>query len=175
MKKGFTLVELIVSVTIIAVVSSALLLGWNPARDIFNLRHAAFQVANDLRRTQQLSLSTHEFDCLPLPSEAYTGFGLYLETSSPTGYKVFENCSSDNRIWNSGEEVETLSFTDGIEIQSLEKTGSLVNSLSVLFVPPDPDTYINEEASGQEVEITLTNGSSTAVIKINNSGRIEVE
>ena len=175
MKKGFTLVELMVTVVVIAIVSSALLLSWTPAQKAFNLRHAAFQLADDLRRTQQLSLSTQEFDCNPLPAEDHTGFGRYLNTSSPTAYQIFENCSSANRIWDSGEEKETLGFAKDIEIQSLKKTDISVSSLSVFFVPPNPDTYINEDVAGQEAEITLTNGSSTAVIKINNSGRIEVD
>jgi len=176
MKKGFTLVELMVTVVVIAIVSSALLLSWTPAQKAFNLRHAAFQLADDLRRTQQLSLSTHTFDCDPLPAEDYTGFGLYLNTSSSTtAYQIFENCSSDNRVWDSGEEKETLNFAQDIEIQSLEKTGVSVSSLSVFFVPPNPDTYINEEVAGEEAKITLTNGSSTAVVKINSSGCIEVD
>lgn len=174
MKKGFTLVELMVVVAVIAISSSILLLNWEPAQKAFNLRHAAFQLAEDLRRAQQLSLSTHQFQCNPLPAEDHTGYGLYLNTSSTTSYQVFENCNDENRSWDSGEERETLHFTSGISIQGLKVGSSPVNNLSILFVPPNPDTYINENSSGQEAEITLTNGKATAVVKINNGGRIEV-
>ena len=175
MKKGFTLVELMVVVVVIAVVSSAILLSWEPARESFDLRHAAFQIAGDLRRIQQLSLSTQQFHCSPLPAEDHTGYGLYLNTNSSTSYQVFENCNDANRSWDSGEEQQTLSLTSGVSIQGLKVGGSTVNSLSILFVPPNPDTYINENSGSSEAEITLTNGTTTAVIKINNSGRIEVE
>ena len=174
MKKGFTLVELMVSVAVVGILSASVLIGWRPARAMFHLRHAAFQVAGDLRRTQQLSLSTHQFNCQTLPPENYTGFGLYINTSTPTSYQVFENCSSDNHTWDSGETKETLYFPKGVIIQGLKKGGTSVSSLSILFVPPNPDTYIDETSSGTEAEITLTNGASTAVIKINNSGRIEI-
>lgn len=174
MKKGFTLIELMVSVTVISILSATVLIGWRPAREMFRLRHAAFQVAGDLRRAQQLSLSSHQFTCSPLPPENYMGFGLHITTADSTSYQIFENCSSSNHIWDSGETQETLYFTDGITIQGLKKGGVSVSSLNVLFVPPNPDTYIDETSSGTEAEITLTNGTSTSVIKINNSGRIEV-
>lgn len=174
MKKGFTLIEMMVSITVVGILSASVLLGWRPAQATFHLRQAAFQIAGDLRRTQQLSLSAHQFTCQTLPPESYTGFGLYFNTATPTSYQVFENCSADNRTRDSGETQETLYFPADVTIKSLTQNGTSVDSLNVLFVPPNPDTYINETSSGTEAEITLTNGTSTAVIKINNSGQIEV-
>ena len=90
---------------------------------MFNLRHASFLVAGDLRRAQQLSLSTHQFSCNPLPPESYMGFGLYLSTGSASSYQVFENCSSDNRSWDSGETQETIYFSNGISRSEERRVG----------------------------------------------------
>lgn len=173
MKKGFTLIELVVSVVVIAIMSSALFLNWRPAQETFALRQAAFQLMGDLRRVQQLSLSTQEFSCNPLPAEGHTGFGLYLNSGDSDSYQVFENCNDANYSWDSGEEIETLNFPSGVTVQSF--TPSSGGALSIFFVPPNPDTYINDLSSGPEAEITLTNGSLTAVVKVNNSGRIKLE
>jgi len=173
MKKGFTLIELVVSVGVIAIISSALFLNWRPAQGTFALRQAAFQLMGDLRRVQQLSLSTQEFSCVPLPAESHTGFGLYLNSGDSDSYQVFENCNDANYSWDSGEEIETLNFPSGVTIQSFTPSSS--GALSIFFVPPDPDTYINDLPSGQEAEITLTNGSLTAIVKVNSSGRIKLE
>jgi prepilin-type N-terminal cleavage/methylation domain-containing protein len=169
MKKGFTLVELMVATVVIAIMSAVLLLSWRPAQEAFYLRQGAFQLAGDLRRTQQLSLSTQGFSCSP--PEGYSGFGVYLNTGSSGSYQIFENCNN-NYSWDSGEGLETISLPSGVTIDSFTPVGA---SLSILFIPPNPNTYIEEVASGAEAVITLTNGSSTTTITVNNSGLVEVD
>ena len=172
MNKGVTLVELLVSISVIVIMSAALLVSWHPAQDGFALRRSAANLSADLKRAQQSSISTKEFNCSPSPGEEYDGFGIYLTTNTPDSYQMYENCSVDY-VWNSGEEIEILNLEDGVEINSLKVNGVPVATLDLLFIPPNPDTYINNDKTGKEAIIELSNDSSTITVKINNSGKIE--
>jgi len=172
MNKGITLVELLVSISVMVVVSAALLVNWHPAQDSFALRRSAANLSADLKKAQQSSISTKEFNCSSSPGEEYDGFGIYLTTNTPASYQMYENCSVDY-VWDSGEEIEVFSLEDGVEINSLEVSGIPVATLDLLFIPPNPDIYINSDKTGEEAIIELSNGSSTTTVKINNSGKIE--
>jgi len=173
MNRGVTLVELLVSMSIIIVMSAVLLVNWHPAQDGFALRRSAANLSADLKRAQQSSISTKGFDCSPSPGEGYDGFGIYLTTNTSGSYQMYENCSADY-IWDSGEEIEILNLENGVEINSLKVEGVPVATLNILFIPPNPDTYINGDKIGKEAIIELINNSlSTTTIKINNSGKIE--
>jgi prepilin-type N-terminal cleavage/methylation domain-containing protein len=172
MNKGVTLVELLVSISVMVIMSAALLVNWHPAQDSFALRRSAANLSADLKRAQQSSLSTKEFNCSSSPGEEYDGFGIYLTTNTPVSYQMYENCSADY-VWNSGEEIEVLNLENGVEINSLKVGGVSVTTLNLLFIPPNPDVYINSEKVGKEAIIELSNDSSTTTVKINNSGKIE--
>ncbi len=172
MNKGITLIELLVSISVITIMSGALLINWHPAQDSFALRRSAAKLSADLKRVRQSSISTSEFSCSVSPGEEYGGYGIYLATASPDLYRMYENCNT-NYSWDSGEEIEILDLESGVEISSLKINGGSVTTLDLLFIPPNPDTYINTEKIGKEAIIELSNGSSTATVTINNSGKIE--
>ena len=172
MNKGVTLVELLVSISVMVIMSAVLLVNWHPAQDSFALRRSVANLSADLKRAQQSSISTKEFNCASSPGEEHDGFGIYLETNTPNSYQMYENCNADY-VWNSGEEIEVLSLENGVEINSLKVEGVSVTTLNLLFIPPNPDVYINSEKVGKEAIIELSNDSSTTTVKINNSGKIE--
>jgi prepilin-type N-terminal cleavage/methylation domain-containing protein len=177
MSKGFTIIELMVSVSIIALMAAAVFFNWRPVEDTFSLVRSAHQLSDDIRRVQQMSISTRSFAC-GSPDPEYSGYGIYLETDSPTEYYLFENCSTDNRLYRVGDQlIETQGLEDGVEILSIV-VGAGVNSASILFIPPDPKIYINESVSGVEAIITLALSrdiSQTKQVRINNGGRIEIQ
>lgn len=177
MSKGITVVELMVSIVIMALLAAAVFVNWRPAEETFSLIRSAHQLAGDIRRVQQLSISTRIFACEDIDAN-YSGYGLHLNTTDPGQYLVFENCGSTDRIYAelNDELLETQRLEEGVRVQSIE-VGSSVSSVSVLFIPPDPKVYINDQDSGVEAVITLeliSDVSQTREIKINTGGRIEI-
>lgn len=177
MSKGISVVELMVSVLIMALLAGAVFVNWRPAEETFSLIRSAHQLAGDIRRVQQLSISTRIFVCEDIDAD-YSGYGFYLNTTSPGQYLIFENCGRDDRLYVEANDklLETLYFEEGVQVQSIT-VGSSVSSASVLFIPPDPKVYINDQVSGVEAVITLElidDVSQTKEVKINNGGRIEI-
>ncbi len=177
MSKGFTIVELMVSITIIALMAGSVFFNWRPTEQTFALVRSAHQLADDLRRTQQMAVSTKVFTCSETDSD-YSGYGLYLNTNQATGYLIFENCDNDNWLYSEETDVilETQDLESGVQIQSLT-VDDPTSVASVLFVPPNPKVYINGVGVGKELIIVLElidDITRTKEIKINTSGRIEI-
>lgn len=175
--RGVTIVELIVSIALMALIAGAVFVNWQPADETFALVRSAHQLAGDLRRAQQLAISTRVFSCLEIDAD-YGGYGLYLTDGQPTQYLIFENCGSSNRVYDQliDQAVEFYQFEDGVQIKSIEVAGP-ATSASILFVPPDPIVYINDQKIGVEAVIILelvNSPNETKEIKINTRGRIEI-
>ena len=173
MNKGFTLVELMVSIAVIAIMTGALLINWHPTEDSFALRRSAAGLIADLKKAQQFSLSTKESGCVSPPGDGYSGFGIYLSTSSPNSYLLYENCNS-NYQQDAGEAIETIELENGVTIHSLNDGGG-VTTLDLLFISPDPDIYINQSGLTSKVGTIELEGAdgSTETVTINTSGKIE--
>ncbi len=177
MNKGFTIVELMVSITIMALMAGTVFFNWRPAEETFSLIRSAHQISDDLRRAQQMAVSTRAFECSEIDSD-YSGYGIYLSTLEPTQYYLFENCSDANWSYNDleDERLEIQNLEAGVEIDSIV-IGEGETSASILFLPPNPKVYINDVDSGIEVVITLklsNDASRTKQVKINTGGRIEI-
>ena len=175
--RGVTIVELIVSIALMALIAGAVFVNWQPADETFALVRSAHQLAGDLRRAQQLSISTRVFSCSEVHAD-YSGYGLYLTDNQPTQYLIFENCGSNNRLYDQliDQAFEFHQFENDVRIKSIDVGGPAV-SASVLFVPPDPIVYINDQKIGVEAIIILelvNSPSETKEIKINTGGRIEI-
>lgn len=82
-QRGFTLVELVVTVLLLSILAAAL---WQraPARESLTLLGRAEQLASDIRYAQALSMTTGERHCLvfePSSGPPYTGYRLRRDAS----------------------------------------------------------------------------------------------
>ncbi len=176
MNKGVTTIEMMVTIGLMAIMAAAVFFSWRPAEGGFSLTRSAHQLAGDLRRVQQLSISTRGFACVGR-NPVYSGYGFYLNVNSPAGYYIFENCGLGNWIYNAGEETLWQSLESGVRIKSVRVEGvnPSSNQVSVVFVPPNPRVYIQEKVSGHEAVIVLELIGTNQVreVRINNNGRID--
>ena len=154
--KGFTLIELIVAVSIIALLSVFMITNYKEGSTNFDERMSIQNIAQVIRLAQNKALAS---DCAVAPCR----FGVHFDTSSTT-IKIFDDANLNNQ-YDAGEEIETAELEEGISITSLSPSYSCNVSdecLDILFNPPDPTTIFNP--TGLDfVTITLTGGSSVVV------------
>jgi prepilin-type N-terminal cleavage/methylation domain-containing protein len=185
---GFTLVELIVSIAILATISGLFLANYSSLRKRAGLPAAANKLASDIRTAQSYALGAKKINNqIPLG-----GWGIYLRRNQ-SEYTIFaddgtgggadaekhDNFDTDYRIFCFAGEVGSCNST--ITINTLTGFDN-ANSGSIVFLPPDPIVYFDGQQAAKEstdpsVTITLRD-SSTGDFKnvvINFFGLVEVE
>lgn len=167
-KNGFTLIESLVVSGIIVMMLVLALPDFRAGQGQFALRRSAGKLAQDLRKTQELSMSAAQFSC-PVPKKM-AGYGIYFQSAAPNNvsYSLQAKCvdGSDSFI-----EKEKIVLEKDVKIKELRKDGAPVSSLNVFFYPPDPKVDL---AGANEVEIILFL-EKDIVVKINKAGLINVE
>ena len=167
--KGFTLIELIVVISIIGLLSGILFLGKTSGERRLALQRSAYQLSQDLREVQEMAMGAKETKC------GTHNFGIYLKQGSgQNSYILFGDCNANCHFDDSSSD-------EVLREVKLEKdvVYSLPSDLHIIFVPPDPEIYINSTDClndwGEETSVTLSLNSETKTVKINSAGRIEIE
>ena len=170
--KGFTLVELIVSIFIISLLSTAMLLNYRTGQEGAVLNRAAAFFETDLRRAQNLAVASSEFEGV-IPC----GYGLhFLDSRNYSLYvgRPSPSCTLSNRNFESGPDAIYQN------IKVIEQSAVFKSSFSdIFFEPPDPATFINNNRSigvSTAVEICLeVNLAKCRTLTIDTAGRIVIQ
>ena len=165
-KKGFTLVELIIVMTIIGIVAAIALPSYNKARNSKDLLLGREQVAGDIRMAQNYSYNTLKFN----GTFPKGGYGIRFDISDPRKYIIFADVDSD-QIYDTGEEFQEIELSRSVKISSLKVDGSEVSPVDVVFKPPYGNVFIELVGTKLEIEIKNSDGE-TKIIKVENSGLI---
>lgn len=167
--KGFTLTELLTVIAIISIMSVLVLPNYRIGERQFALQRSAYKLAQDLRRAQEMTMSAKEFPAAPPTFMGVYGINFQLNFTS---YILFADLNN-NKVFDSGEEIENLSLEKGVKISNLSPASEGPGPLNIAFTPPDPT--INFNPSDSLAIITITNDIQTKTIKINKAGLIYVE
>jgi len=163
---GFTLVEMLVSIFIIALMSGVFLVNYRAGGKGTELKNTAQKMASDIRLVQNYCLGAKDFNNAATPG----GWGVVIEQNN-NRYHIFADQNQNKTRQSAAESFMTINLPADVEISAM--TGG--NTATIVFVPPDPATYIN--GTSQEIAITLRdkNTLKTLVIRVNKVGLIEVE
>jgi prepilin-type N-terminal cleavage/methylation domain-containing protein len=165
-KKGFTLIELVVVIGLIALMTALVLPNYRSGDQRLALQRSAHKLSQDLRRVQEMAISAKEFD--GAPADYDYSYGVYLREDQPTQYILFADLDN-GKDYDSGEEIEILAFETRVEIGNL----SPASSLTIVFSPPDPTVTLSPDASS--VSITIEVETLQKNIRVNKAGLIYVE
>jgi len=145
-QKSMTLVELLVAITIILVLSGLILPNYRAVQKEFALFRESHKIAQNIRMVEQGALSSECSSCQ-----------ISFDISHPTSYEVL------------GKTVNLEKF---VKISSL-----IPSPLTIQFLPPNPNVLINGNSKPppDEAVIEITNGIHSKRIKVNYTGRIEIE
>ena len=158
---GFTMVELIITMTIFVTLSSVMLFNYNSMNTRLTLDTLAHQIAQWTRETQisAMSVKSHA-------GSYNAGYGLHFDTLVPKQFIFFADINGD-KIYTPGgtcgdvasECVQIVNLLKGNAIAMLcgENKGNpqgacptgleTLMDTDIVFTRPDPDAFINGEYS----------------------------
>jgi prepilin-type N-terminal cleavage/methylation domain-containing protein len=163
---AFTLIELIISIFIITMITGLFLANYHSANERQELIMAAQKLASDIRLAQSHSLGAKEFKGnVPLG-----GWGVRFVLDS-SDYIIFADDDGDFSYTGVSDKHDETNLPGGITInQFIGKT----TPVDIVFLPPDPVTYIKGDPSAISVDIQLSDGETTKTVKVNFLGLVDV-
>ncbi|MFA6551746.1 MAG: prepilin-type N-terminal cleavage/methylation domain-containing protein [Patescibacteria group bacterium] len=171
---GFTLVELLVSISILMIMSSMVLVNYNISGRNSALLLEAYKFAGDARRAQNMAMGSFELESTGTIPQG--GWGIYIpDTADDNIYYIYADMNG-NEDYDSGTDVifQTVALENNIVF-----TGASVNN-SIVFLPPDPRAFINGKNAGEtsvdsEITIVFSGAAGTKDVYLNDLGLIDIE
>lgn len=189
-KLGFTLTEILIVCTIIAILTGIIVIGHQSAKGQLALQRSANKLAQEIRRAEEMAMSAKECEIEGCGEDnPKGGYGIHFEKYSAQGatnyyiYLYADTTPPDER-YDSSDPKEIISLEKGVKVKDvkLKKPGNEISpdNISINFKPPDPTVSL-KKGNGEdfnEVEITLAledKESQTKTIIANKAGLITVE
>ncbi len=177
-QKGFTLIELIVVIALMAVIATLFLANYNGLRGPRNLKIAQNLLATNIRKTQSYILSARNVVAGGTTPAKY--YGLQF-TANSTQYVI----QSIDTNYNLNSALETVALPGGITISSIQYVSSSgvtnnTSSLQLAFASPyaklltynagaDCTTFANLVAAVQNAGCVLTLSDRNTIITLRDS------
>lgn len=168
---GFSIIELVVSVGIVAIMAGLFFANYRGGGIKTDLTGATQKLASDIRLAQNFSLGTKIFNNVTPRG----GWGIRINNDS-NNYIIFAD-NNRNYEYNedNDEKYSTIKMPANIVVSLIDVEGELVDFVDIVFLPPDPQIYINTERN-KNVEITVRENvnQSTKQLEVNFLGLIDV-
>jgi len=171
MKKSFTLVELLVVLSIMGFLSLVAFSGIKSSQSNLSVLRSAFALVSEIRKAQEWTLGQ---------KDGMTRYGVYVKNgNSPTdpGEIILFADKNNNGTYQFGpgqnEKIEDfIADKKGLEKGVFVKSITPNSQLNIVFEAPQPIIYFNNSTSSQEAEILLSNESFEVKVKVNRAGLI---
>lgn len=170
---GFTLVEALVSVGIVALIMSSILFNYSIFNDNLALTSAAQELAVTFRQAQTYGLTVRE---VAAGGGNFTSaYGVHIDKNDPTNYYLFADLNADQKYDVGGgcgsgptntDCVSKFTFRNGVKVSEICDGSSCppnpnAEVIDVTFLRPNPDAVIN-----------FINGSGSIVLGPSLTGKI---
>ena len=187
-KKGFTIIELIVTIGIFTLMTSVVLSNYRSFNINVDFINTVENVILVLRESQVYGAGGKKAGdsvvCPPTPATAFNcAYGVNFVNGSGS-YDFFVD-TNVNSIMDAGELIQTILLGNSTTITSLlcVRSGSpgvcVNNYASITFKRPSPDAVIVETPSPVNsldgVDITISNGIKTVIMKISSAGQMSIQ
>ncbi len=202
LKKGLTIVELLVTISIATVLMAIVAFNYGSSNDNLAIASAAQEMAVTIRQAQSYALGVRE---VAQSGGVFTaGYGIFVDITTPTEYILFADAPvappipGGNNTYDAGsgcgsgstECVERLVFRNGIVIDSIDAavgtcpSSNAARTLNIVFLRPDPELtlrFVNNGggticASETTAKIVLRSPKNKTVnIVLDKSGQISIQ
>lgn len=162
LRSGFTLIEMLVVISITALLSSVLIVYSRIGERQILLFREQSKVINIILKSKSLALQTY------VTGEKVCGYGVHFEV--PRTAILFrdlaDDCSASDDVYSgSTEDFEKLNLDNLIVFSEL-------NFTDILFIPPDPQVILTPSQASGSIFIKANDSDAVVKVKINSAGQV---
>ncbi len=195
--KGFTLVEMLISMAIIGMITGMMMANFRGGQQVAEVRLASDLLVDQIRAMQTSSLSGRLVSvcsggsnnlkvCEPknptvscsgggvCQKRVPTGYGLRFTTAPANSYLLFYDTDGDER-YDAGEELATIPYVSTNTVKLTASSAGI--PVDLVYAPPYGTLYVNGSATGTAtIMLTLGHQFGSQVRHVNVfrlSGKIE--
>lgn len=182
--KGFTIIELLVSVGILAVISSVVLANHTRFNGSVLLESLAYDIGLSIREAQVFGVSVRQYN-----SQFQIGYGVRFADSQ--SYSLFADVNQNKRFDDEDEIIQNYALQNGFRIQKFcgvmadgqidcsTDSSAPITHLAVVFLRPDPDAFMSSNELGvsySQGRVTVVSpGGDTREVEIASTGQISIK
>jgi len=189
---GFTLIEMVVSLSVVMVVTVMFIANFHTANKRTDLIMTAQNLAADLHLAQNHTLGLVKYHNSSEGTVPAGGWGINFDATN-NEYTLFADLDAASTVPGSGYMeydsalegnvnygARVTQMPPGIEISELKTDAALLNSrVNVTFLPPDPRTNIYRVAAAAtsttlDIKLKETQNNTTKTVRVNFLGLVEV-
>ncbi len=201
-KEGFTIIELLVAISILLVLSSAMLANYNSMNVRLTLDTLAHQAAQWVRETQVLAMSVKQTTG---GANAFPGYGLHFDRATPGEFVFFADFDGDKNYTpipggmkcadvgvecqkivtlRQGNTISKLCMASALSTGTAGDCGTFLfaSVVDVVFTRPDPDALIraldntNTVVDVSNARVTITAPSKyERTVEVWTTGQVSVQ
>jgi len=174
---GFTLIELIVVISIITIITTIVVFQQRNANDQFQLDNAANKFVFEIRKAQTYALGVQRYEEIDEDEQFDVGYGVYFRNAQDNiSFFADRPGGTLNRYDADDEVISTITFPEGITISGIQSGPMGVGNGSIVYRRPDPQAYIYAGGMRGNVRIGLRSLSGRRItIVVNRTGGITIE
>lgn len=171
-RAGFTLIEVLVVLGVMAIVSSSIISYNSSSRQQVALATETSKLTQLILRAKSLSISTYG------AVASVCGYGIELDYANNyyylSSYELGPSCDTPNVV-SSRNRLETFRVTNGVNLSNIVPGNQVAD---IIYLPPDPiiyttglsdNTVVNQ---GGSVKLVTANGMADKIISINSLGQV---
>ena len=196
LKSGFTLVELLVTISMFVIITGVILVNSNKFDSTVLLNNFTYDVALTIKQAQSYGVNVKESSS----GSFNTAYGVYFDLAqSKTNFVLF-NDVNDNKIYDglltacptdSVECIQKYSMTKGTGIKSIcagsdetDCKNNPADQLSIMFKRPNLSALIYSKIGGNplstekayaKIILAAQNGTATSTVVVTSVGQIYVK
>lgn len=183
-KRGFTLIEILVSMSIITILATVVLLSRNKYADNIKLKDQAYTIAIAVREAQAYSMGVRS----AAPGDFTIPYGVHIQMNTDD-ITLFADRNKNGRFDPSNEAVVVYPLSNSFGLQLCGTSGGVqncsgVDSYMVLFNRPNPTatmSFLNSQGNSingrtppAAIRVSLPN-SGSKTISIDSTGQVGIQ
>ena len=196
-KKGFTLIELMVTVTIMMIMTSVVLFDYNTFNDSSVLNNLAYDMSLTIRQAQVYGTAVRENGngtsagspiTVGSVNNFVSSYGVHFDHNNPNSFTLFT--ADITGTYDPANVLQTYQFQRGIKISQLCASypcldATTLGTIDIVFKRPDPEANITASVDGtasvgqvvSSANIVLQNGNGaiSKSVVVYSTGQISVK